>query len=178
MISKRQSKIADVIAELEDVLKEIKEKEQSQRLQNVIDTLKNHAVTVRLKDTTITFISENSDDVVIESGTSYNTIINYEGKPDVSGLSEETKDENGVRYVDTKSVADFYGVSTETVRNWIKEGKISGKQLSNRGKWFIPSEEFEYLKQQRENDHTEDEIAELLLGKDFDDDWEVELHGE
>ncbi|GAA0501759.1 hypothetical protein GCM10008986_31580 [Salinibacillus aidingensis] len=92
----------------------------------------------------------------------------------VFGLSEETTDDNGVRHIDTKSVADYYGVSTETVRNWIKEGKISGKQLSNRGKWFIPSEGFEYLKKQREHDDTEDEIAELP-GEDFGDDWEVEL---
>ena len=177
MISERKSRIADVIHDLEEVLKSTKEIEPSRRLQKAINTLKDHSVTVRLKDTTITFITENTDDVEIESKTGYNSITAHALKPVAIGLSEETTDENGVRYVDTKLVADYYGVSTETVRNWIKDGKISGKQFSNRGKWFIPTEEFEYLKKQRENDDTEDEITELL-GEDFGDDWEVELDEE
>lgn len=174
MISERKSRIDDVIRDLEEVLKGTTEKEQSRRLQKAINTLKEHSVTVRLKDTTITFIAENVDDVVIDSEASYNPITTHAVKPVVVGLSEETIDEKGVRYIDTKTVADYYGVSTETVRNWIKDGKISGKQLSNRGKWFIPVEEFEYLKKQKENDDTEDEISQLL-GEDFGDDWEVEL---
>ncbi|CAI9391302.1 helix-turn-helix domain-containing protein [Niallia sp. Sow4_A1] len=174
MINEGESRIADVIHDLEEVLKGTKEKEQSLRLQKAINTLKEHSVTVRLKDTTITFLAENADDVVSDSEASYHPITSHAVKPVVIGLSEETIDENGVRYIDTKTVADYYGVSTETVRNWIKDGKISGKQLSNRGKWFIPAEEFEYLKEQRENDDTEGEIAQLL-GEDFGDDWEVEL---
>lgn len=174
MISERNSTIADVIHDLEEVLKGTKEKEQSRRLQKAINTLKEHSVTVRLKGTTITFLAESVDEVEVETETSYNSITSHAVKPVVVGLSEETIDENGVRYIDTKTVADYYGVSTETVRNWIKDGKISGKQLSNRGKWFIPAEEFEYLKKQRENDDTEGEKAQLL-GEDFGDDWEVEL---
>lgn len=177
MIGERNSTIADVIHDLEEVLKGTKEKEQSRRLQKAIDTLKEHSVTLRLKNTTITFIAENVDDVEINSETSYDPIMVHAVKPVVVGLSEETTDENGVRYIDTKSVADYYGVSTETVRNWIKDGKISGKQLSNRGKWLIPAEEFEYLKKQKENDDSEDEIAQLL-GEDFGDDWEVEIDEE
>ncbi|MGP7817372.1 helix-turn-helix domain-containing protein [Niallia sp. 01092] len=90
-------------------------------------------------------------------------------------LSESTTEENGVQFVDTKVVADFYGVTTETVRNWIKDGKISGKQLSgHRGKWFIPAEEFEYFKSQEEADDTEGNIKELL-GENYTEDWDVEL---
>ncbi|MEN0665601.1 MULTISPECIES: hypothetical protein [Bacillaceae] len=80
---------------------------------------------------------ENTEDYQIEAETTHNLIKVDTVKPSVMGLSEESIDKNGVRYVDTKLVEDYYGVSTETVRNWIKDGKISGKQLSDRGKWFI-----------------------------------------
>lgn len=65
-------------------------------------------------------------------------------------------------------------MTTETVRNWIKEGKISGKQLSDRGKWFILAEEFDYLKEKRENNDIEDDLKDFL-GGDFGEDWNVEL---
>lgn len=80
---------------------------------------------------------ENTEDYQIEAETTHNLIKVDTVKSSVMGLSEESIDKNGVRYVDTKLVEDYYGVSTETVRNWIKDGKISGKQLSDRGKWFI-----------------------------------------
>ena len=80
---------------------------------------------------------ENTEDYQIEAETTHNLIKVDTVKPFVMGLSEESIDKNGVRYVDTKLVEDYYGVSTETVRNWIKDGKISGKQLSDQGKWFI-----------------------------------------
>ncbi|WP_269920272.1 MerR family transcriptional regulator [Caldifermentibacillus hisashii] len=80
---------------------------------------------------------ENTEDYQIEAETTHNLIKVDTVKPFVMGLSEESIDKNGVRYIDTKLVEDYYGVSTETVRNWIKDGKISGKQLSDRGKWFI-----------------------------------------
>lgn len=63
----------------------------------------------------------------------------------------------------------------ETVRNWINEGRISGKQLSgHRGIWIIPLEEFEYLKKQREKDDTEANLKELL-GEKFTEDWDPDL---
>lgn len=66
-------------------------------------------------------------------------------------------------------------VTSETVRNWIKSGKISGKQLSgHRGKWFIPLEEFEYLKQRKAADRIDDDLKELL-GDDYDEELGFEL---
>ncbi len=89
---------------------------------------------------------ENTEDNQIEAETTHNLIKVDTVKPSVMGLSEESIDKNGVRYVDTKLVEDYYGVSTETVRNWIKDGKISGKQLSDRGKWFILLSSLNFLK--------------------------------
>ncbi|MEL3956635.1 hypothetical protein NST17_05430 [Caldifermentibacillus hisashii] len=89
---------------------------------------------------------ENTEDYQIEAETTHNLIKVDTVKPSVMGLSEESIDKNGVRYVDTKLVEDYYGVSTETVRNWIKDGKISGKQLSDRGKWFILLRSLNFLK--------------------------------
>lgn len=84
-------------------------------------------------------------------------------------------DENGIRFIDTKVVGDFYGVSKETVLHWIKDGKISGKQLSGHGgKWFVPAEEFEYLKKQRKNNTVEEDMRELL-GDAYAGIWEIEL---
>ncbi|MCB5935885.1 helix-turn-helix domain-containing protein [Caldibacillus thermoamylovorans] len=120
---------------------------------------------------------ENTEDYQIEAETTHNLIKVDTVKSSVMGLSEESIDKNGVRYVDTKLVEDYYGVSTETVRNWIKDGKISGKQLSDRGKWFIPAEEFEFSEKRIENDDTHEKLAEIL-GENFDDDWEVELDEE
>lgn len=73
-----------------------------------------------------------------------------------------------VRYVSCRVVADFYEVSSRTVQNWIKEGKISGKQLAEyNGEYFVPAEEFEYLKKKIEENDTEDIIKELFEGEYF-----------
>lgn len=80
---------------------------------------------------------------------------------------------NGVDFVNSQVVADYYGVTKETIHDWIKDGKISGKQVSNQAEnYFIPLEEFEYLKKRREEDQTEDVIWELF-GKDYHD-WYLE----
>lgn len=80
-----------------------------------------------------------------------------------------------VEYIDAKLVANFYGVTLETVVNWIKQGHLSGKQLEGQqGKYLVPKEEFEYLKSKTENDTTEEAIRELL-GSDYSDDWDLEI---
>lgn len=96
-------------------------------------------------------------------------------------MAKSFTDENGISFVDIKVVGDFYGVSKETVLHWIKDGKISGKQLAGHGrKWFVPAEEFEYLKKRREGDAMEDleEHMKETLGKDYDVTWEFELDDE
>ena len=55
---------------------------------------------------------------------------------------------------------------------WIKQGYLSGKQME--GQYFVPKEEFEYLKSKRDTDATEEEIKKLL-GSDYIEDWEVEI---
>ena len=72
-----------------------------------------------------------------------------------------------VRYVSSKVVADFYKVSTQTVRNWVKERKISGEQYD--GEYFIPAEEFEYLINKTKEDDINDAVNNL-----FDDDWKID----
>ncbi|MEK4801050.1 hypothetical protein MHI02_05755 [Oceanobacillus sp. FSL K6-0118] len=80
---------------------------------------------------------------------------------------------NGVEYVDIQVVAEYYDVKVETIRDWIKKRKISGKEISNQaGNYIIPLEEFEYLKRMRDKDQTENVIRELL-GEDYED-WYVD----
>ena len=170
VISERKSKLSDVITELEVVLSSTKEKEQSLRLQRAINTLKKHTVTLSVNGTSITLFTDSVDEVKLEGGISPQV-----AKPTATANFSEPTDENGVKFVDTKVVADYYGVTTETIRNWIKDGKISGKQLSgHRGKWFIPADEFEYLKAQEEADDTGNDMKELL-GENYTEDWDVEL---
>ena len=76
------------------------------------------------------------------------------------------------KYVPIEVIGSYYGVTTEIVRNWIKDGKISGKQLS--GKWFIPADEFEYLRKKEDMDETEDAMRELL-GENYTENWSAEL---
>lgn len=171
MISEKKSRLTEVIQELEVVLNDTKEKEHSLRLERAINTLKQNSVTFKVKGTEITLFTDDIEEVELDEGLQ-NKVVNSVAVVEFS----EPMDENGAKFVDTKVVADYYGVTTETVRNWIKEGKISGKQLAgNRGKYFIPVEEFEYLKKQREKDDTEEAIKEIL-GEEYTEDWDVELN--
>lgn len=87
----------------------------------------------------------------------------------------EVMKESTVEYIDAKLVGDFYGVTLETVVSWIKRGYLSGKQVEGQQeKYWVPKEEFEYLKSKTENDTTE-EVIRKLLGSDFIDDWDVEI---
>jgi hypothetical protein len=84
-------------------------------------------------------------------------------------------EKNHVKFVDAAIVAEHFNVSSDKVIEWIKEGKISGKQsIKNPDHYLVPKEEFEYLKKRREEDDTEEAIRELL-GKDYEKDWDVEM---
>ena len=161
---KKHSPIIDVISDLEEVLSDTKNKKNSRILERAINTLKEHSVTIHTKNSAITFFTD--DDFEVDSLAGYS--------PTVLGLSEDKTEVGGIQYVGTNVVADYYGVTTETVRNWIKGGEISGRQFSNRGKYFIPKEEFDYLKKLREKDDMDDVMSEFL-GEEFGDDWDVEL---
>lgn len=76
-------------------------------------------------------------------------------------------------YIDVQIVGDYFEVDCETVKKWIRENRISGKQL-NSGKYVVSKEEFEYLKTKRNQDDTEKDIRELL-GDAYSDDWEVDM---
>lgn len=82
------------------------------------------------------------------------------------------KNETDIPYIPAKTVADYYEVTLEKVVGWIKQGYLSGKQME--GQYFVPKEEFEYLKSKRDTDATEEEIKKLL-GSDYIEDWEVEI---
>lgn len=80
-----------------------------------------------------------------------------------------------IEFVDVVVVAAHYNVFPDKVIEWIKEGKISGKQSStNPDHYLIPSEEFQFLKNRRETDETEEAIRELL-DKYYEKDWDVEM---
>lgn len=82
---------------------------------------------------------------------------------------------NSIEYVNAQEVADYYGVTLETVKEWIKSRKISGKQSEeNSDQYWVVKEEFIYLKNRRDQDETE-KIIQELLGDDYSEDLEVEL---
>lgn len=170
MISAKQNKLAHIINELEVVLDTVQGTEHITRLQQAINILKENSITLEFDGTPITFFADNARKIVLETSSSFEDSNPMESENKANELVE-----NGVRFVDTTVVANYYGVTTETVRNWIKDKKISGKQLSgHRGKWFIPAEEFEYLKEKEEADDLTDEIQKLL-GEEYPDDWDVEI---
>lgn len=45
--------------------------------------------------------------------------------------------ENLDRLYSTKYVADMFSVTKETVRNWIKDGKLKGVRLVDGGPWKV-----------------------------------------
>ncbi|GIN59921.1 hypothetical protein J8TS2_42400 [Lederbergia ruris] len=90
-----------------------------------------------------------------------------------SDHKNEPKPNFDFEFIDIQTVADYYEVNCETVKKWIMENRISGKQLVS-GKYLVSKQEFEYLKTKRDQDNTEKDIRQLL-GDDYSDDWEVEL---
>ena len=48
-----------------------------------------------------------------------------------------------IRWVSTAEAARLLGVTTNTVRRWILQGKIRGKKII--GRWKIPAEEIDRL---------------------------------
>jgi hypothetical protein len=85
------------------------------------------------------------------------------------------EEKNHIEFVDVTTVGECYNVSSDKVIEWIKEGKISGKQsTTNPEHYLIPIEEFQYLKTRREQDETEEAIRELL-GKSYEKDWDIEM---
>lgn len=84
-------------------------------------------------------------------------------------------EKNHIEFVDVTTVGEYYNVSPDEVIEWIKEGNISGKHsATNPDHYLIPREEFEYLKNRREQDDTDEAIRELL-GDDYDEDWDVDV---
>lgn len=82
------------------------------------------------------------------------------------------RDENEISYIPAKIVSDFYQLTLEKVENWIKLGYLSGKQVE--GEYFVPEDEFEYLKARRESDTTEEEIKKFLGSDIVDWDFKIE----
>ncbi|MCP8970461.1 helix-turn-helix domain-containing protein [Ectobacillus ponti] len=163
MIKEKRDSVNELIAELEVVLQNPNDASNSMRIQKAIDVLKK-AMTVQVGDRQITFLSNDAVDFKF-----------YDNIRATAAVSQELPyDEN--KYVDTKTVAEYYGVTSETVRNWIQKNVISGHQVGPRGRYLIPREEFEYMKQRRE--HQKDETEQLMkdfLGKDYTENWEIEI---
>ncbi|GER74616.1 helix-turn-helix domain-containing protein [Weizmannia acidilactici] len=93
----------------------------------------------------------------------------------MQNFSRKNQTINNVEFVNTQIVADYYGVTQETVIRWVKQGLLSGKQSDvNPDHYLIPKEEFEYLKTKRDQFDTE-RIIQDLLQDDCTEDWEFEL---
>lgn len=90
--------------------------------------------------------------------------------------SETEEDTDDGDYVSTKTIAEYYGVTQQTIREWIEKNIISGHRVGNRGRYRIPREEFELLKKQRDIGikETEDVMKEVL-GEDYSEDWQFDL---
>lgn len=163
MIKESKDSVHELIAELEVVLQNPNDASNSIRIKKAIEVLKK-AVTVQVGDRQITFLSDDAVDFKL-----------YDDVHTISAVNQELKyDEE--KYVDTKTVAEYYGVTSETVRNWIQKNIISGHQVGPRGRYLIPKEEFEYMKQRRE--HQKDETEKLMkdfLGEDYTEDWDIEI---
>ncbi|MEW9110043.1 MAG: hypothetical protein AB2374_11895 [Cytobacillus gottheilii] len=82
------------------------------------------------------------------------------------------RDETKIPYIPAKVVANHYGVTLKKVINWINHGYLSGRLVE--GEYFVPEEEFEYLKSKRDKDATVGELKKLL-GSDYIEDWDVEI---
>ncbi|PEJ57246.1 hypothetical protein CN692_13925 [Bacillus sp. AFS002410] len=86
---------------------------------------------------------------------------------------------NESEFVDTKTVANYFGITPETVRDWIHKKILPGQQIAgSRGKFQIPRDAFEFFKTQREARNT---IVDEILNNKFDDaqdDAEFELDDE
>ncbi len=163
MIKESKDSVHELIAELEIVLQNPNDASNSIRIKKAIEVLKK-AMTVQVGNRQITFLSDETVDFKF-----------YDDVRAISAVNQELKyDEE--KYVDTKTVAEYYGVTSETVRNWIQKNIISGHQVGPRGRYLIPKEEFEYVKQRRE--HQKDETEKLMkdfLGEDYTEDWEIEI---
>lgn len=80
----------------------------------------------------------------------------------IQPITEETG------YVDTKTVAKYFGVDPETVREWIKRKILPGIQMAGpRGQYKIPTDAFEFFKTQREARH---KVVDSILKDKFGDD--------
>ncbi|MFZ3590105.1 helix-turn-helix domain-containing protein [Bacillus sp. DJP31] len=151
---KQEFEIQQIVLDLEYVLNDIKDISHSIRLKKAIQLL-NSAITIQVGDNKITFLSNE-------------TIV------PISDLPEDVQD-NKEKYVDTKTVAEYYGVTSETVRNWIRDKIISGHQMGPRGKFMIPQKEFEFLKEKMNQKEETKAIMKDFLNEDYTEDWEIEI---
>ncbi|WP_167578078.1 helix-turn-helix domain-containing protein [Ammoniphilus sp. YIM 78166] len=93
--------------------------------------------------------------------------------------NEEDEDQDHEKYVSTKEVADYYGVTTETVRDWIQNRILPAHRVGKRGRYKIPREAFEFMKQKRDDALEDmDEIMKEALGDDYSEDWEFNFDDE
>lgn len=86
-------------------------------------------------------------------------------------------EEKNSEFVRTKDVADYYGVSQQTVRDWIKTKQFPAVQLQKHGNWKIRREAFEFMKRKQAEPHLlHDRIMERLK-EEFPDADENDLIG-
>ncbi|HCX48066.1 MAG TPA: hypothetical protein DG757_03270 [Bacillus sp. (in: Bacteria)] len=160
MIEQRRNEVFEIVNDLEKIIGNLHDTSIILPIQKAIGLLR-QAKTVQVGDTQITFLSNDS--------------VNFKEVRQIATLSRNSEEIDEQNYVDTKTVADYYGVTPETVRNWIKQNIISGHQIGGPcGKFMIPKEEFDFLKAKREfiNEETEAVMKELW-GDDYTDDWEI-----
>lgn len=95
-----------------------------------------------------------------------------------SSVSVEESKEEDTQFVTTKEVADFFHVTQETVREWISKGLLIGIQNVKRGKILIPKNEFEFIKQKKQQgDTVHNQLMDRWFGEKKEE-WEIDYSNE
>jgi excisionase family DNA binding protein len=83
--------------------------------------------------------------------------------------------EEASKFVSTDEVAEHFGVTKQTVRDWIKNGTLKAMQTVERGRYLIPREAFEFMVEQKKKSiNATDYMMKELFG-DESDEWELDF---
>lgn len=175
MIKTKTNEVIDV-NELVEGLEKILNKSSSDDIALIRKAIK--AIDVLKKGTKIQ-VGEN--ELIIISGDVFQVKkSNMAVFPPITSIKETDLDEQyNDKYVSTKDVAEYYNVTTETVRDWIEKDIIPAHRVGERGRYKIPRAAFEYMRKRRDESIEEvEDIMKRALGDNYDENWEFDLSDE
>jgi excisionase family DNA binding protein len=158
-MSKTQSEIQYLVSDLKELYDAAPE-DGKRAIQRTLDFL-NRSTRVVIGDKSMIIIPEEEKMVIVEK------------------IQQPSEAEENSPYVSTSEVAEYYGVTTETVRDWIRKKIIPAKRVGANGRYKILREDFELLKSKRDKStYSSNEMIKEVLGDDFAEDWELVLDEE